>query len=80
MAQTRFKVGNSVRWTGIAGRLFGDTIAVVVEVIPNKDGVELMDQYAVRGANGESGIYYSAELEAVTYPTAHVGHILKLSQ
>lgn len=63
MAQTRFKVGDSVRWTGIAARLFCDEIAVVVGVQPDKYGIELMDQYAVRCSNGFAGIYYSAELD-----------------
>jgi hypothetical protein len=63
MSQTRFNVGDVVRWTGIAARSFCDETAVVTDVRPNKAGIELMDEYAVRTDRGRSGIYYAAELE-----------------
>ena len=63
MAQTRFKVGDVVRWSGIAARCFCDETAVVIDVRPNKAGIEIMDEYAVRSDSGRCGTYYAAELE-----------------
>jgi hypothetical protein len=68
MAQARFKVGDVVRWTGIAARLFCDETAIVVGVSPAKNGIGLMDEYAVRTSSGRFGTYYAGELESVFPP------------
>jgi hypothetical protein len=66
-----------VHLTGIAGReLSGDM--VVVDVIPDKEGTEWMDQYAVQDASGRSAIYYSAELGATSYRAPGIGKLVKL--
>lgn len=68
MAQARFKVGDLVRWTGIAARSFCDETAVVVGVSPDKNGIEFLDEYVVRTSGGRSGTYYAGELESVFPP------------
>jgi hypothetical protein len=77
MTPTRFKLGDVVHLAGIAGRVLGDEM-VVVEVLPNKDAAEWMDQYTVRATGGYSGTYYSAELDAASHPAPRLGRWIKL--
>lgn len=65
MSRTRFRMGDAVRWTGIAASCFCGETAVVLEVRPNKRGIELMDEYVVLSGNGYIGTYYAGELDAV---------------
>ena len=56
------KVGDVVCWTGIAARFFCGETGLVLEVRPNKDGVQLLDECVVLSSGGYVGIYYMAEL------------------
>jgi len=70
MSQTRFKLGDVVRWTALAARVLCDETATVVDVHADIDGVESMDQYTVITNSGQTGIFFAAELESV--PTAQL--------
>ncbi len=63
--RTRFRVGDAVRWIGIAASCFCGETAVVLEVRPNARGIELMDEYVVLSSNGYIGTYYAGELGVV---------------
>jgi hypothetical protein len=65
MASAFFKVGDVVRWNGIAAKFFCEETAIVVAVFPNKHGIQWMDEYAVVSSSGHVGTYFAGELERV---------------
>ena len=65
MSGTNFKIGDVVRWSGLAARALCDETATVVGVYPAKEGIAAMAQYAVVMDDGRAGTYFAAELEKV---------------
>ena len=65
MSQTRFEVGDVIRWTALAAMVLCDETATVVEVFPHAGGVEALDQYTVITNDGRKGTYFAGELEKV---------------